>query len=136
MHDLNEILDGMIQQFQQKYPARTVTRNWQTRSAYKNQELEPGILTLVYSGEHSIGDVYATPIHLLVIGRQYCGREAQGIDVERKELDFLKQWRDFCTSSAVGNISIQKVMTSQQMEVPDAWFICECTAGPYDLGGD
>ncbi|EPP22408.1 hypothetical protein L911_2217 [Vibrio fluvialis I21563] len=72
----------------------------------------------------------------MVIGRIYCGKDAAGIDVEDAELNFLKEWRLFCSSSAAGNISIQKVMTSQQQEKPDGWFICECVAGPYDFGGE
>ncbi|SIO94659.1 hypothetical protein [Vibrio spartinae] len=136
MQDLNVILNNIIQMFQQQYPERSVTRNWQDRSAYKNSELEPGVLTLVYTGESLIGNAYATHVNLLVIGRVYCGHHAQGLDVEQRELTFLKQWRDFCTSSLVGNISIQRVMTSQQQEVPDGWFICECVAGPFDLGAE
>ncbi|MBD0786725.1 hypothetical protein HUO09_10225 [Vibrio sp. Y2-5] len=132
----NEILEGIKSAFETRYPTRTVTRNWQDRAAYKNEELKPGILTLVYSGESPLGDVYNTRMNFMVIGRIYCGKDADGIDVEDAELNFLKEWRLFCSSSAAGNISIQKVMTSQQQEKPDGWFICECVAGPYDFGGE
>ncbi|MDW6004728.1 hypothetical protein [Vibrio mangrovi] len=136
MRDLNEILDDVVRQFRLQYPQRVVTRNWQDRSAYADHELAPGILTLVYTGERPVGNVYATEIYLRAIGRLYCGAQASGIDVERQELEFLKQWRDFCSSAAVGNITIQSVATSQQKETPDGWFTCECIAGQYDLGSD
>lgn len=132
----SDIMDGIQAAFVKRCPERTVTRNWQERSAYQNQDLRPGVLTLVYTGESPLGDVYNTRMNFMAIGRIYCGHKAQGLDVEQAELEFLKDWRLFCSSSAAGNISIQKVITSQQQEVPDGWFICECVAGPYDFGGE
>lgn len=132
----NEILDEIQNAFKTINPTRTVTRNWQERSAYKHDDLKPGVLTFVYTGESPLGDVYNTRMNFMVIGRVYCGKQAQGIDVENAELEFLKEWRLFCSSSHAGNISIQRVLTSQQQEVPDGWFICECIAGPYDFGGE
>lgn len=131
-----DIMNSIEAAFKKYSPERTVTRNWQERAAYQNEELRPGVLTLVYTGESPLGDVYNTRMNFMAIGRIYCGQQSKGIDVENAELTFLKDWRLFCSSSAAGNISIQKVITSQQQEVPDGWFICECVAGPYDFGGE
>ena len=132
--DVNQIIDSIIEGFHNKQPKRTVTRRWRDRAAYENEQLKAGNLTVVYTGEQPLGDVYNTKINLLVIGRVYCGADANGFEIEQAELKFLREWRDFTSSAAFGNISIQKVMTSQQQEAPDGWFICECIAGPYDLG--
>ncbi len=132
----DDILTSFQEAFKARYPDRTVTRNWQERAAYKNEELRTGLLTFIYTGESPLGDVYNTRLHFMVIGRIYCGKDAKGLNVENAELAFLKEWRSFCSSSVAGNVSIQKAITSQQQEAPDGWFICECVAGPYDFGGE
>ncbi|HAS6108098.1 TPA: hypothetical protein RQJ78_002431 [Vibrio vulnificus] len=133
--NLNPIIDAIVAGFSTRYTERNVSRNWQDRSAYKNSDLERGELTVIYTGEIP-NDAYNTYIKLLVIGRIYCGSKAKGLDVERAELEFLQEWRNFCNSSAFGNISILSVSTSQQQEAPDGWFISECRAGPFDLAGE
>ncbi|MCG7585442.1 hypothetical protein [Photobacterium sp. OFAV2-7] len=133
--NINSILNGITNAFKNQHPAREVTRSWQARNAYQNRDLEPGVLTVVYTGEIP-NDAYATYIRFLVIGRVYCGMKAKGLDVEQAELSFLQQWREFCSSSTFGNISMTSVQTSQQQEAPDGWFIAECKAGPYDLAGE
>ncbi|WP_158117219.1 hypothetical protein [Vibrio cincinnatiensis] len=133
--NLNQIINSIVEGFKTRYPARSVSRNWQDRSAYKNSDLERGELTVIYTGE-APSDAYNTYIKLLVIGRIYCGSKAKGLDVEQAELKFLQEWRHFCNSSAFGNISMLSVSTSQQQEVPDGWFISECRAGPFDLAGE
>ncbi|UTV30861.1 hypothetical protein [Photobacterium atrarenae] len=133
--NIDAILTAITDGFESRNPHRTTTRNWQDRSAYSNRDLEPGILTVIYTGEIP-NDVYNTYVKMLVIGRVYCGAKTTGLETEQAELAFLQEWRDFCSSSAFGNISILSVNTSQQQETPDGWFIAECRTGPHDLAGE
>lgn len=133
--NIDAILTAIADGFKARHPARKTTRSWQDRSAYNNRDLEPGNLTVIYTGEIP-NDVYATQIKFLVIGRVYCGAKASGLEVEQAELTFLQEWREFCSSSAFGNITMLSVTTSQQQEAPDGWFLAECRTGPYDLAGE
>ncbi|WP_120510959.1 hypothetical protein [Photobacterium salinisoli] len=133
--NVDTILTAITEGFAQRYPHRKTTRNWQDRSAYNNRDLEPGLLTVIYTGEIP-NDVYDTYIKILVIGRVYCGAKATALETEQAELAFLQEWREFCTSSAFGNISILSVNSSQQQEKPDGWFLAECRSGPYDLAAE
>ncbi|KFA98782.1 hypothetical protein [Vibrio sp. ER1A] len=133
--NVNQILDAIVSGFKHKHPERDADRNWKARSAYRNRDLEDGVLTVIYTGENP-SDPYNTYLKLLVVGRIYCGADATGQEIEQAELDFLQQWREFCGSSSWGNINLLSVSTSQQQEAPDGWFISECTAGPFDLAGD
>lgn len=132
---LNGIKDGFEQYTINLGAPRTVTRNWKDRAAYNNRDLESGHVTFVYTGENpnTLYDVY---VKFLVIARIYCGANATGLEVEQAELVMLQQWRDFTSSSAFGDISIQTVLTSQQQEFPDGWFLAECRTGPYNLAAD
>lgn len=134
-HILNEIKEGFKQHTINNSVPRKVTRNWQDRAAYNNRDLEMGHFTFVYTGEipNTLYDVY---VKFLVIARIYCGAKAKGVDVEQAELAMLQQFRDFTSSSAFGDISIHNVITSQQQEAPDGWFLAECRTGPHDLAGE
>ena len=128
----NWLLQELIDEFNNQYPERTVSRTWKDRSAYRNEQLRPGLLTLVYAGERP-ADPYNSYLKLLVIGRVYCGKDADGVAVEQEELRFIDEWKAFCESAQGAHVQILSVASSHQMDRPDGWFVAECEAGPYDL---
>lgn len=130
---VDDALQEIAEQYQATYPRRTVTRVWQDRAAYKNEQLSPGIVTIVFTSKVLGADPHNAYFNFLVVGRIYCGKDAIGLAVEQAELAMSAELEILINSHAVVHTTINRINTSNQMEGPDGFFIAECTAGPLDL---
>jgi hypothetical protein len=130
---IDDLLEEIKQQFKSQQPNRLVTRSWKDQSKYSNDQLKSGVLTIVFTNETLGADIYNSYFNFMALGRIYCGKDAEGIDVERAELAFIGELKTLVDSDEAVNITINDIKSSSQMEAPNGWFLAECLAGPVDL---
>lgn len=132
---IDKVLQDYLDYLKIELPDRIFTREWKDRSRYKNEELTPGVFTLIYKGREQADhdDPYEGCLRLLVVARIYCGVDATGLDVEKAELQLEDELNQFTEGNHGAALQILSSHTSHQIEAPHGWVVFDCRSGPHDL---
>jgi len=132
---IDQVLQDYVDYLRIELPDRIFTRAWKARERYSKDDLKPGIFTLIYQGSKGtdLDDPYGGYLQLMIIGRIYCGADANGLEVEQAELQMEDEIRQFTEGNSGAALQIINVSTSHQVEAPEGWVVLECRSGPHDL---
>ncbi|WP_067519515.1 hypothetical protein [Endozoicomonas ascidiicola] len=131
MEELRTNLEAYVHQTD---PEQLVTREWRDRDHYKKEQRNIGIHALLYRGEMSSDNPYASTIKVLIYGlTRVHQKNGDGLQLEQQELAMIQQLKGFTQSDAGALVRINNIVTSLQVECPEGWYMAECEYGPLDL---
>lgn len=130
---IDKVLQDYIDYLALELPDRVFTRIWKPRDAFNNNDLAPGHFTMVYKAYRSAQDPDFIEIDLLLVGRIYCGIDADGLAVEQAELEMEHDIRDFCSGTNGAALRIDSAACSHQLETPHGWVVLDCKSGPHSV---